>query len=271
MSFWRITNSAANAETIRKNIENAKTTLNAPEGQEYKNACIQGLQMRDSNNDGVTTSKEMSTNFNKLTQSIFKNASFSSKFQASALSVKAGSIFEAYAGDDGVLDEYEYSAAINSDEYNEMITKYNELQDELDNYDYETDDNTNTQQVNPAFQSIDSLKTSYIDEILSERIKVTNYVIDLSNSGVWDSAKGDAYLGEASYTVDGYIHQLADCVFKEAVPVLSSDTLSKDEKEAKLAEIKAKMEEIKNEGKKAMKALYAPDEQKDDTTTDKTP
>ena len=262
MFLRNLTGSNPNNALIKQNVDNAKKSMNTPEGQEYKNSCIQGLQMRDFNSDGVTTAREMGTDFNQLTQTIFGGANNSSSAEAFQLSAQAGSIFENYAGSDGVLDAYEYSAAINSDEYDDLITKYNKLQDELDNYDYEVDSDLNMQKENPAFDNINSLKASYINEILSERVKVTDYVINLENAGAWDFSKGDSdsYLIGATDTASEYIKQLADCVFEEAGPILSSETISKEEKDAKIAEIKAKMEEIKNQGKEAMKTLYSSEE-----------
>ena len=142
-----IPNSLRQAIRRQVNINNAKNMLNSPEGAQFKQECQKGLQSRDFDGDGKTSAKEMGADFNRSTATIFKNANRGYQAVASALSQRAGSIFSQYAGGDGILDEYEYSAALNSDEYDAMITKYNELQNSVSG-EYEVEDDIGLQNDN---------------------------------------------------------------------------------------------------------------------------
>lgn len=142
MFLQNISNSQAQAQDKVKtqfNINKWKGILDSPEGQEYKNGCTEGLKMRDADGDGKTTSQEMGLDNHHLTGVIFKDADTTTRIQATLLTDQQNSIFDKYAGDDGVLDEYEYAAAINSDEYGAILEKYNKLQESV-NGDFEVED-----------------------------------------------------------------------------------------------------------------------------------
>lgn len=95
---------------------------------EYLKECKEGLKLRDINNDGYTTADEMIADNNKLV-SVFKNQSMFSD-RADELMNTQASIFQKYAGDDGILSANEYANCINSPEWNDTLQTFKQLNKE---------------------------------------------------------------------------------------------------------------------------------------------
>lgn len=109
------------------NLSHAKTIKRF--GKEYIEEAKDALPQWDYNGDGKTSAKEMSESMLRLDDAIFGS---DSNFLARAkdLSSARSEIYAKYAGDDGILDEYEYAEALNSKENNALLEQYWDLQDE---------------------------------------------------------------------------------------------------------------------------------------------
>ncbi|MCD7879490.1 MAG: hypothetical protein LUG16_06115 [Candidatus Gastranaerophilales bacterium] len=100
-------------------------------GQEYIDAAKEGLALRDENGDGQTSAIEMYKDISNVYSSVFRgNEEYSQRAQELALA--QGEVYAKYAGDDGILDEYEYAEALNSDENNALLEQYWELKDSME-------------------------------------------------------------------------------------------------------------------------------------------
>lgn len=95
---------------------------------EYLKGCKEGLKLRDANNDGYTTADEMIADNNRLV-SVFKNQSMFSE-RADELMNTQASIFQKYAGNDGILSSAEYANCINSPEWKESLNTFHQLDKE---------------------------------------------------------------------------------------------------------------------------------------------
>lgn len=96
--------------------------------REYLKECKEGLNLRDANNDGYTTADEMIADNNRLV-SVFKNQSMFTE-RADELMNTQASIFQKYAGNDGILSSAEYANCINSPEWKESLNTFDQLDKE---------------------------------------------------------------------------------------------------------------------------------------------
>ena len=108
---------------------------------EYLKGCKEGLKLRDANNDGYTTADEMIADNNRLV-SVFKNQSMFTE-RADELMNTQASIFQKYAGNDGILSSAEYANCINSPEWRESLNTFHQLDKE---YQASFDDEETVQQ-----------------------------------------------------------------------------------------------------------------------------
>ena len=113
--------------TINQNIQIQKQYMT----DEMKEDCLFGLNNADFNGDGVTTGDEMEQSWLNVCAYEFEgNEAFLKRGEE--LAAKQGEIYSMYAGDDGVLDVYEYNAALQSEEMGVFIDEYNSMRIEMD-------------------------------------------------------------------------------------------------------------------------------------------
>lgn len=114
-------------QTIEKNIEYQKQNMT----EEDVKDCSIGLSYADKNNDGETSGVEMYKSWSKTCSNVFEgNDAFLERGEE--ISVQIGEIYSRYAGEDGVLDEYEYNAALQSDEMNTLLSEYWDMKNTMD-------------------------------------------------------------------------------------------------------------------------------------------
>lgn len=95
-------------------------------GSDYIKGAKDSLKQWDFNKDGKTSAIEMYKDTSDLYSNVFDgNDELLQK--ADGLALKQGEIYDKYAGEDGILDEYEYSEALNSDEYGKTLDEYWEM------------------------------------------------------------------------------------------------------------------------------------------------
>lgn len=113
--------------TINNNIKKTKEWMDNSEcGAKAKEQCKKGLFYSDNNQDGKTTGIDMYKDWSETCKFVFQgNDTFLKKGEEIATDI--GEIYSRYAGDDGVLDEYEYDAALQSDEMGILLEQYWEM------------------------------------------------------------------------------------------------------------------------------------------------
>ena len=112
--------------TINQNIQNSKMFLRA----EDIDVCNEALSFIDKDGNG-TSGAEMAQSWKETCNSVFAgNDAFLKRGEE--LSEKQGEIYAMYAGDDGVLDAYEYDAALQSDEMGVLIDEYWAMKNEME-------------------------------------------------------------------------------------------------------------------------------------------
>ena len=113
--------------TINNNIKETKEWMDTTEcGAKAKEQCEQGLFYADNNGDGKTTGIDMYKKWSETCNFAFQgNDAFLEKGEEIATSI--GELYSRYAGEDGVLDAYEYDAALQSDEMGVLIEQYWEM------------------------------------------------------------------------------------------------------------------------------------------------
>lgn len=111
-------------ENINKNIEYQKQNMTK---QDLEDANI-GLSSVDKNNDGKTSGIEMYKSWSATCSRIFEGNSIFQQ-RGEEISVQIGEIYSRYAGNDGYLDEYEYNAALQSEEMGTLLQEYWEMKD----------------------------------------------------------------------------------------------------------------------------------------------
>lgn len=114
-------------ENINKNIEYQKQNMTKQEVED----CNIGLSSVDKNNDGKTSGIEMYKKWSETCSSIFEGNSIFQQ-RGEEISVQIGELYSRYAGNDGYLDEYEYNAALQSDEMGVLLQEYWEMCDIVD-------------------------------------------------------------------------------------------------------------------------------------------
>lgn len=113
--------------TINNNIKNAKKYMSKQDVAD----CKEGLFYADNNQDGKTTGIDMYKEWSETCNSVFQgNDTFIKRGQELATDI--GEIYSRYAGDDGVLDAYEYNAALQSDEMDVLLQQYWEMKNITD-------------------------------------------------------------------------------------------------------------------------------------------
>ena len=113
--------------TIKQNIDNAKKFMS----QQDVNECKIGLNGADANGDGKTSGIEMYKNWSETCENVFAgNDAFLKRGEE--IAIAQGEIYSMYAGEDGVLDEYEYNAALQSEEMNVLIDEYWDMKNEME-------------------------------------------------------------------------------------------------------------------------------------------
>lgn len=114
-------------DTIKNNIEYQKQNMTKKDVEE----CNIGLSFADYNNDGQTSGIEMYKDWSKTCSNVFEgNSAFQERGEE--ISIQIGEIYSRYAGDDGVLDAYEYNAALQSDEMSTLLKEYWDMMDIMD-------------------------------------------------------------------------------------------------------------------------------------------
>ncbi len=107
-------------------------------GQEYLDEAREALKQWDYNKDGSTSAEEMSKNISTTFSNVFAGNDALSEL-AQQISDKQGELYTKYAGEDGILDEYEYLEALNSDDNGVLLDQYWELKDTQEALQGETD------------------------------------------------------------------------------------------------------------------------------------
>ncbi len=116
---------------VNENIAKEKEWAKTPHGKEYIDEAGEALKQWDYNEDGHTSALEMYNNSSSIYKSVFAgNETFSKR--AEDIAQKQYELYDKYAGEDGVLDAFEYSAALNSDENNELLNEYWEMCDVIE-------------------------------------------------------------------------------------------------------------------------------------------
>lgn len=156
-------------------LSHAKTTKRF--GKEYIESAKDALTQWDYNGDGKTSAKEMSESRSNVYANVFKgNDEFSKKAQEIAFA--QDEIYAKYAGDDGILDEYEYVEALNSKENNALLEQYWDLKDE-----WEALKDSNKAAENSQ-KAMDSIKEtlSYTGLNKNQQKELLNLYSDLANA-----------------------------------------------------------------------------------------
>ncbi len=118
------------------NISHQQTIQNF--GKDYVEGAKGALTQWDYDGDGSTSAVEMYKSMSTTYANVFAgNDEYSEEAQKIALA--RGELYAKYAGDDGVLDEYEYVEALNSDENNELLDQYWALKNAMEALEGETD------------------------------------------------------------------------------------------------------------------------------------
>ncbi len=107
-------------------------------GQDYVDGAREALKQWDYNKDGATSVDEMAQSISNTYSNVFEGNDALSEL-AQQIADSQGEIYTRYAGKDGILDEYEYSEALNSDENNVLLDQYWELKDTQEALKGETD------------------------------------------------------------------------------------------------------------------------------------
>lgn len=107
-------------------------------GQDYVDGAREALKQWDYNEDGATSVDEMAQSISNTYSNVFEGNEPLSEL-AQQIADSQSEIYTRYAGKDGILDEYEYAEALNSDENNILLEQYWELQDTQDALKGETD------------------------------------------------------------------------------------------------------------------------------------
>lgn len=111
-------------DSINENIQNMKRSMSEQDIED----CNIGLSNSDQNGDGYTSGIEIYKSFSKICSNLFSE---NEELQAHGeeLSLQIGEIYSRYAGEDGMLDAYEYNAALQSDEMSVLLNEYWEMKD----------------------------------------------------------------------------------------------------------------------------------------------
>lgn len=107
-------------------------------GQDYVDGAREALKQWDYNEDGATSVDEMAQSISNTYSNVFEGNEPLSEL-AQQIADSQSEIYTRYAGKDGILDEYEYAEALNSDENNILLDQYWELKDTQDALKGETD------------------------------------------------------------------------------------------------------------------------------------
>ena len=120
--------------TINQNIQNQKQYMTDGMREEIQYA----FQHKDKDGDGNVTGKDLYQSWSNTCKNVFAgNDAFLKRGEE--LSAKQGEIYSMYAGEDGVLDEYEYNAALQSDEMGVLIDEYWAMKNEMEAMNGETE------------------------------------------------------------------------------------------------------------------------------------
>ena len=119
-------------ETIENNVAQMRSMMeSSPKGQQIKEDCRVGLSYKDADGDGKVTVEEFSQYDNDLMDSIFSgNDEYAAK--AKEIATAQNELYARYAGEDGILDEAEYNACLQSKENGALLEQYWELRDAND-------------------------------------------------------------------------------------------------------------------------------------------
>ncbi len=157
--------------------------------KEYLKGCAESSKRDDKmhgNGDGKLSAAEFQASFTSLNASVFANND-SIKSYADDLVNSNKSLFEAYAGDDGVLDANEKANLLNSNEYNKFITQWRQLSNEMEQQNNDTQ--TFLDSVD-RFGNNDGKAT--VEEYLEHELLVYENVFK-NNKDLLESAKEIAY------------------------------------------------------------------------------
>lgn len=240
---------------IDSNIQNAKQWMTThPKGGQEIQECALGLHNTDYNRDGKTTAQELGQSWQSTLDYLFGNIpEYSEKI--SYLNSEIQSIFEQYAGEDGIFDVFEYEAAIQSEEYGSLVDEYWALRDELgigrtqENTSTAATQETSEDGTDSLFDYYNKKKGEYIDEIISYSSEVldeyvgANGVIVNEALPLWTAT---------SELVNESIQAIVDCMFKDVVAILGDDTSSDAMKHANLSRVLENMKSIKDRTKQEL-------------------
>ena len=117
---------------IDKRIEEERQwQQNTAAGRKTAKECTIGLGYCDYNKDGKTSAIEMYRDIKDTFASVFAgNEKFSA--EAEKIALAQGELYAKYAGEDGILDEAEYNACLQSKENSALLEQYWELADAME-------------------------------------------------------------------------------------------------------------------------------------------
>jgi len=104
-----------------------------PNVKKYYDGAREALQRTDKlgNGDGKVTAQEYGQNSILLNNSIFQNNA-DLNTQANKIAAMQQDIMAKYAGEDGILDEYEYVEGLNSKEYSKTLEEWHALKNQME-------------------------------------------------------------------------------------------------------------------------------------------
>ena len=120
-------------QQINANIADAKKRLAG-----HEDGWNEALAQWDYNGDGQTSAIEMYENESSVFASVFEGHPEYAE-RAEQLALQRGELYLKYAGDDGIMDAYEYAAALGSEEDDVILAEYWEMKNEVEALNGETD------------------------------------------------------------------------------------------------------------------------------------
>ena len=120
-------------QQINANIADAKKRLAG-----HEDGWNEALAQWDYNGDGQTSAIEMYENESSVFASVFEGHPEYAE-RAEQLALQRGELCLKYAGDDGIMDAYEYAAALGSEEDDVILAEYWEMKNEVEALNGETD------------------------------------------------------------------------------------------------------------------------------------
>lgn len=130
-------------------------------GKGYKKECEEALLQWDANKDGKTSVQEFAAHNVSLTDAVFSDNEELNQEARSILTFQM-ELYEAYAGDDGILSAEEYDACLQSEENGVLLDSWHDLKNQnaalhenlseinLERYDLNNDGKTSAKEIYKA-------------------------------------------------------------------------------------------------------------------------